>query len=135
MLDRVVRTIGSWGIGRALISTWESGPMALLNSVQAAWLSDIQVMYWSRFGQVDSLYKLGERETHGVVCARLILETIHGKISTAQFVRGLIRGCKGGHGLLVRATTVRIIYSEAWIINDGVVRLWIRIVEVEWLTI
>lgn len=64
----------------------------------------------------------------------MIFETINGKISTAQFIRGLIRVCKGGHGLLVRATAVRIIYSEVCIIDDGIVRPWIRIVEVEWLT-
>ena len=45
MLDWVVLAIGSWGIGRALISTRESAPMPLLNTVQAALLFDIQVMY------------------------------------------------------------------------------------------
>jgi hypothetical protein len=58
MLEQVVRAIGSWGIGRELISTVVSGPMPLLNNVQADWLFDIQVMYCPRLGQIDTLCKL-----------------------------------------------------------------------------
>lgn len=58
MLEQVVRAIGSWGIGRELISTCESGPMPLLNNVQVAVLLDIQVMYCPKLGQVDTLCEL-----------------------------------------------------------------------------
>lgn len=63
MLDQIVRTIGSWGTGRLLISTLVSGPMAPFNNVQEAWLFDIQVMYCPRLGQIDTLCKLRDKRT------------------------------------------------------------------------